>query len=175
MGVGGLTSSPPNPSTDARSDSPAVVPVARPTDSATDPPAGESSDSPTDTPVAERASAPTDEPKGQPAGRTDGRVHKRPTSHRAAATEEHAPDREAYAEAVDRTARTKPEGGLIGFRASADERRRLRTFLFEVESQIGRVPQQELLRLGLNMLMLDWEQRGERSYAAQLYPRLQRR
>jgi hypothetical protein len=102
-------------------------------------------------------------------------VNTRSASHRTARTDEHPTDREVYAEAVDRTARTKPEGGLIGFRASADERRRLRTFLFEVESQVGRVPQQELLRLGLNMLMLDWEQRGERSYAAQLYPRLQRR
>src|SRR3989442_10390148 len=66
----GLTSSPPNPSTDARSDSPAVAPVARPTDDATDPPAAEPADSPTDTSVGEHASAPTDEPEGRPAGQT---------------------------------------------------------------------------------------------------------
>jgi hypothetical protein len=166
---------PANALTDAPTSWAADRPSNDPTVPSVEPPAHGAAGAPrralTDQPESRRTIPLTEETTDRPGGWTERRV----ASQRTASTAEHTGDREVYADAVDRTARTKPEGGLIGFRASADERRRLRTFLFEVESQVGRVPQQELLRLGLNILMLDWEQRGERSYAAQLYPRLQRR
>jgi hypothetical protein len=83
-------------------------------------------------------------------------------------------ERGEFAEAVLAVYRTDADKPLT-FRFARDENEWLETVCFEITRTTGvKMHKQDLVRLGLHLVLLDYRRRGDRSYALQLSRRLGR-
>jgi hypothetical protein len=79
-----------------------------------------------------------------------------------------------FAEAVLAVYRSDADKPLT-FRFAREENEWLETVCFEISRSMGiKMHKQDLVRLGLHLVLMDYQRRGERSYALQLSRRLRR-
>jgi hypothetical protein len=79
-----------------------------------------------------------------------------------------------FAEVVRTVYKTDADKPLT-FRFARDENEWLETVCFEITRQTGvKMHKQDLVRLGLNVILADYQRRGDQSYAVQLSRKLGR-